>query len=479
MIFSPKSGKSFIKLLSVRDELSAFNIRRGLWPALLVFPLSVISGNLRYFDHSIVLTGFATDEMTFFFLGLGWLALAFTPKKLILLLLRLSAVAAFILALALLYIPIGFAQSIFYMAFKFFIGLGAASAFYLFCFVLNNVERLAGMIFIQLYYGFYYITFRMFPIVHEALNTWVSVVGTLVYLLAVFFCSEKKWAKMSLEINTDNDGKGSGVPLVIGLSIIHYTIMCMINYIEWMNNVVSGFAFGMGIFLSIGLIIIVQLLKGKNAMYIWLSFLVLSLLGLGALLYDNHFIFITGSFAYGLGDSLGYIIIFYLCAGAIKQSKSLKMFRLYCVVFFFEYFIISRIFSFYFNYFDIENISLAFGVVLVLVSLCFFFMPFIQKRLFEADWTDGLYLRDMGEFSFVFVETERLNAKEQLNLTVREEEVFTMLLQGKAPKEIGYILKVSYDTVLFHQKKLYRKLGIQSRSELFARYSSIQMKKNN
>ena len=148
------------------------------------------------------------------------------------------------------------------------------------------------------------------------------------------------------------------------------------------------------------------------------------------------------------------------------------MFRLYCFVCFIEYFFISGVFSIYFNYFDEPNRFLAFGIVLVLVSLCLLFMPLIQKRLFEADWTDGLYLRDMEEYSRPIAETEKINATDHLNLTPREEEIFTMLLTGKAPKEIAYILKISYDTVLFHQKNLYRKLGIQSRAELFSRYSS-------
>jgi len=69
-------------------------------------------------------------------------------------------------------------------------------------------------------------------------------------------------------------------------------------------------------------------------------------------------------------------------------------------------------------------------------------------------------------------ETEKINIRDNLNLTPREQEIFTMLLDGKSPKEIASILKVSYDTVGFHQKNLYRKLGIQSRAELFARYLS-------
>jgi len=51
-----------------------------------------------------------------------------------------------------------------------------------------------------------------------------------------------------------------------------------------------------------------------------------------------------------------------------------------------------------------------------------------------------------------------------------------MLLTDKTPKEIANILEISYDTVLYHQKKLYRKLGIQSRAELFVKYSSEKQK---
>lgn len=62
-------------------------------------------------------------------------------------------------------------------------------------------------------------------------------------------------------------------------------------------------------------------------------------------------------------------------------------------------------------------------------------------------------------------------------LTPREQEVFSMLLEGTSPKEIAAALRVSYDTVHFHQKNLYRKLGVQSRTELFTRYSNLADRK--
>ena len=461
------------KFFQARDELSFRNIRSALWPVLLLFPLSVIIGNLRYYDHSIALAGFKSYELTLFLLGFGWLILMMIPKRLIMSCLRLAAVISAVLLPFLIFMPAGLERLALYMVFKFFNGLSAACAFYLFCFALNNIERLFGMALIQLYYGFYYTALRTFPAVQAAGETWAGAAVMAVFLAAVFFCRMEYLSGQKIEINAGSDGKGSGVIYVIALDVIHYTIMCTLNYIEWAEKSISSFAFGLGTFASIGLVIVIQLLSGRSALYTWLLFLVLSLFGLGALLYDTPVTYLSGSFAYGLGDGLGYIIIYYMLAGAIKQSRSLKMFRLYCLVFFIEYFIISGIFSVYFNYFDAANKFQAFAVVLVLVCISLLLLPFIQKRLFEADWTDGLYLRDMEEYSRPFAETKELNAKAHLNLTPREEEVFTMLLKGIAPKEIGFTLKISYETVHFHQKNLYKKLGIQSRAELFARYSKL------
>jgi len=465
------AGAAIKNFFQTRDELSFRNIRGDFLSVLFVFPVSVILGNLRYYGHSIALGGFATNELMFFMLGIGWLILSFIPKRFILPFLKISAILSAVLLSLLIFLPMGTGQFTFYMAFKFCNGLCAACAFFLFCFVLNNVERLAGMAVIQVYYGFYYASWNMLPDFHTAGNTWIGAVLMTVFLFIVFIALRSK--SLSLKLNTDSGGKGSGVHFVIGLGVVHYMIMCMSNYIEWSESSVSSFAFGIGTVISIALVVIIQLLKGKSALYIWLMFLAFSLLGLGVLLLNTEAAITSGSFLYGLGDSLGYIIICYMCAGAIKRSKSLRMFRFYCFVFFIQYFFISGLFSFYFNYFDEPNKFLAFAVVLVLVSLCLLFMPFIQKRLFDADWTDGLYLRDMEEYSKPLVKTEEINKKEKLNLTPREQEVFTLLLKGTSPKEIGYTLKISYETVHHHQKNLYRKLGIQSIQELFAKYSAV------
>ena len=216
-----------------------------------------------------------------------------------------------------------------------------------------------------------------------------------------------------------------------------------------------------------------MLISNRNSLYIWMMFLVFSLLGLTIVNYNSETAHFTGSLIYGLGDGLGYIIIYYLCSGAVKKSKSISTYKLFCVILFFEYFFISGILSQVFDRYQGSNHVIALSVVVILSSCCFLILPYLQKKLFEADWTDGLSLKGMAEYTQGLAETEAINIKESLNMTEREHEVFTMLLKGMSPKDIAYTLKISYPTVNFHRGNLYRKLGITNRGELFAKYGKL------
>jgi len=57
---------------------------------------------------------------------------------------------------------------------------------------------------------------------------------------------------------------------------------------------------------------------------------------------------------------------------------------------------------------------------------------------------------------------------DSLDLTAREKEVTSLLLAGDSQKMIAAKLNVSFSTVSFHIRNLYRKLNIQSKGELFA-----------
>ena len=55
------------------------------------------------------------------------------------------------------------------------------------------------------------------------------------------------------------------------------------------------------------------------------------------------------------------------------------------------------------------------------------------------------------------------------NLSEREQEVYRLLCEGKNYREIADELFVSQNTVRFHLKNIYKKLGVKSRHEAMAR----------
>ncbi|TMM31109.1 hypothetical protein FDT66_03835 [Polaribacter aestuariivivens] len=66
------------------------------------------------------------------------------------------------------------------------------------------------------------------------------------------------------------------------------------------------------------------------------------------------------------------------------------------------------------------------------------------------------------------ISEEKQNALEKLEtiLSVREDEIFQLIVEGKSNKEIGNQLNISVNTVKFHIKNIYEKLNIKSRKEV-------------
>jgi DNA-binding NarL/FixJ family response regulator len=70
--------------------------------------------------------------------------------------------------------------------------------------------------------------------------------------------------------------------------------------------------------------------------------------------------------------------------------------------------------------------------------------------------------RSMDE-AFIRDPTRKLGARE---LTTRQREVLQLLAEGKAMKEIAFILNVKLRTVQFHKYRLMEELGIKTNAEI-------------
>jgi DNA-binding NarL/FixJ family response regulator len=53
-----------------------------------------------------------------------------------------------------------------------------------------------------------------------------------------------------------------------------------------------------------------------------------------------------------------------------------------------------------------------------------------------------------------------------LRLSAREREILQLIAEGKATKEIAFVLSISVKTVAFHRENIKRKLGLRTTAEL-------------
>ena len=459
--------RSTIAIFTSRDELSFRNIRGSLWAAFLVFPLSYIVCDMRFFGIETSILGLQTFELLTFALGFGWFVPFFLPKAWIIPALRVSAVVCAVILPFQMILPDGLHLLFMLLFFQFFIGICLGTSFYIFCFTLNNIERLIGMCLVSFYFGiFYYVLFNI-PAFVAFMRTWGSAMTMVLYLVVVFYSYRKE--DQQHRSGPDNNNYQHPVFLMTILVVICHLMWYTINYTLLDENA-SSLVFGLAAPAAIVLICIMYFSMNAGTLHIWLLSLVFFLLGASLLLFDSLFAVNAGSFFYGLGDKAGFIIVYFMCGGAIKQCKSYKMYRIFCLMLFVIHAVLNGLLIYINNYFIGMSHIVGFGIILTLCCLCFSMLPYLQNRIFNAPWTDGLKLADMPEYKSALSELEELDKIDNLGLSPREKEIFLLLLGDSQRKHIAHTLKVGEGTINFHVNNLYRKLGIQSRAELFAKY---------
>ncbi len=124
--------------------------------------------------------------------------------------------------------------------------------------------------------------------------------------------------------------------------------------------------------------------------------------------------------------------------------------------------------------------------VLLFVVLSLVFSPYSYKYLFSAEWFGRIHNEDMpGPAPVPQPETGALPAPETetpavpadpfaaYDLTPRQREVARLLLEAKTRRQIAGELGLSESTVKTHTAELYKKLGINSRVELFRLFGVV------
>ncbi|MDD3705700.1 MAG: LuxR C-terminal-related transcriptional regulator [Clostridiaceae bacterium] len=221
-----------------------------------------------------------------------------------------------------------------------------------------------------------------------------------------------------------------------------------------------------GVFLGIVFILVLQQALRCNICYaLNFSFAVLAMgFVIGALEYHSIKWILFQTLLFGISYAMGFVSIYYMIGIIAKRSQSLSFFRLG---------ILSASILYVFGFFitellkDVNSQSLLSATALISIAVIltvFALTPLLTKVFYSAEWTDDLYRIDVTHVS-------RLAARlSELKLSPREMEVCILLLDGYTMRQISAMLNISYSTVNTYYTSTYRKLGVNSRTELIVMF---------
>jgi len=75
-----------------------------------------------------------------------------------------------------------------------------------------------------------------------------------------------------------------------------------------------------------------------------------------------------------------------------------------------------------------------------------------------------------GRMAFPYVDVRLLEMNPLAGLTEREREILAALAEGMTNQQLAAALQISLNTVKFHLKNLYGKMGVDNRAQAVARY---------
>jgi DNA-binding CsgD family transcriptional regulator len=336
-----------------------------------------------------------------------------------------------------------------------------------FAFAANNTERLLGVVAalgVRAVLNFVDAILPDDSFWDNALFMYVFPCLLLGGLVVCLLCFRESDLEVK-EHTTPDDSRG----LYLGLAVF-ICFFAIEGYFDFLEN--ADFAneplfSGIGKLVAVSLFVSVLLLLKKNIWHIWNLFFGICII---TALIAN---FVPGTaadapicFLLGVAD-IGWIGALYMLAGAQRRFASYRLLKQCTVVFV----ILSPITTL-----SDELVEMLFPeylapitLVYILVITIAFLMasPYTHKYLFGTKWLGDLQKQDMALWNDKIEEADRF---EGYGLSPREKEVLALLLSAYTLRMIAGHLGISQGTVNTYAASLYRKIGVNSKTELFLKF---------
>lgn len=208
-----------------------------------------------------------------------------------------------------------------------------------------------------------------------------------------------------------------------------------------------------------GLLLVLLLQKGLKLNICLMLNLSMALLAMGFVIStiakDYPAAVLATAVCFGIAYGIGMINIYYLAGFMAKKLQNITFYR--------AGIILSAVYYFY-GYGTVEIFGNALPVISILsvcvVILFFTLSPVFVRLLYGGEWIDDSYRQDV-----TFESRLRMKLKD-LKLSPKETEVCELLLRGYTLRQTAAMLEIAYPTANTYCTALYRKLNINSRTEL-------------
>ncbi|NLT58036.1 MAG: helix-turn-helix transcriptional regulator [Clostridiales bacterium] len=457
---------SIVRLWNTRDHLQLRNLRPSHLPYTLAMPMGLGIGNMMSSLFRVNAPLFGLDPKVTLYCAYLLGACAFFPvsSKHFAPFSRIMAALASVAIAAWLLLPWGMSQSA--AATLCWFGLGGCvfCGTYAYMLVLNNTERFFGAVLIVVNYG---LCLLLDAAGAAAGQLWkVLPVG---FLLATVVCiAQFKPRELDESFARSVRKLDRTMYPAFALFFVFFLMDAFISFLYVRGGQASILFFGLGATLGGLLSVLVQFIFKRSIWHVWNLYFILLALSFALMQVDpGATLYLVGSFLCGL-CTIGYAASFYTFGGVMRKYGSYVVFKKYmcgaCLPPLIITFVLTGILNAHSPDF-IPRVSLA--IACAFLVLYILFSPLFQKHLFTAGWFDDYRKPDMTALAAQIEQTDQTGL---YRLTSREKEVCSLLLAGYSRKQIGIELHISYATVGFHCTSLYKKLQINSLSELFAMF---------
>jgi DNA-binding CsgD family transcriptional regulator len=385
-------------------------------------------------------------------------------------LIRISLAVTLLGFFAFLSVPEGIARLLFAVITMAGLGGCVTSARCGFAFAANNTERLLGVVLALSGRSLMQFIDAIFPDGMFWDTALFRYVLPLICLAGLSVCL-LRFNESDLEVKEEvTPGDRRGLYWAFAIFIAYFAIE---GYTPFMEN--DAFAYrtlfnGLGQLVAVALFVLILVLLKKNICHIWNTFFCVCLVAavLAAFVHEPV-LDVPLHLMVGVTD-IGWIAALYMLACAQRRFASYRLLKQCTLIFV----VISPLTTLSDELAEalfpqaVSQVTLVFVLVVAIAFLMT--VPYSYKHLFSAAWLPELYTSDMELLREKVIEADRL---ERYKLTRRETEVVVLLLAAYTGRMIAGELSIAEPTAKMHISNAYRKMGINSRAELFRMFGVL------